>query len=84
MEGFLRYEFGGLIFGGGYTWRALFSEFYGSSTADRRVPSNDRRKNCGTHLGCISLFISKMANDQGFQRQANIRSISILNKQVNV
>ena len=30
-EGFLRYEFGGLIFGGAYTWRGLFSEFYGSS-----------------------------------------------------
>ena len=28
-EGFLRYEFGGLIFGGAYTWRDLFSEFYG-------------------------------------------------------
>ena len=26
---FLRYEFGGLIFGGGYTWKGLFSEFYG-------------------------------------------------------
>ena len=28
-EGFLRYEFGGLIFGGAYTWKGLFSEFYG-------------------------------------------------------
>ena len=28
-EGFLRYWFGGLIFGGYYTWRGLFSEFYG-------------------------------------------------------
>ena len=28
-EGFLRYEFGGLVFGGAYTWRGLFSEFYG-------------------------------------------------------
>ena len=27
-EGFLRYRFGGLIFGGVYTWRGLFSEFY--------------------------------------------------------
>ena len=27
-EGFLPYEFGGLIFGGAYTWRGLFSEFY--------------------------------------------------------
>ena len=30
-EGLWRYEFGGLIFGGGYTWRGLFSEFYGIS-----------------------------------------------------
>ena len=28
-EGFLRYRFGGLIFGGSSTWRGLFSEFYG-------------------------------------------------------
>ena len=26
-EGFLHYEFGGLIFGEAYTWRGLFSEF---------------------------------------------------------
>ena len=28
-EGFLRYRFGGFIFGRAYTWRGLFSEFYG-------------------------------------------------------
>ena len=28
-EVFLRYDFGGLIFGGAYKWRGLFSEFYG-------------------------------------------------------
>ena len=28
-EGFLRYDFGRLIFGGAYTWRGFFSEFYG-------------------------------------------------------
>ena len=27
-EGFLRYDFGGFIFGGAYTWTGLFSEFY--------------------------------------------------------
>ena len=27
-EGFLRDRIGGLIFGGAYTWRGLFSEFY--------------------------------------------------------
>ena len=29
MVGFLRHDFGGLIFGGAYTCRGLFSEFYG-------------------------------------------------------
>ena len=28
--GFLCYRFGGLIFGGAYTWRGLFWEFYGN------------------------------------------------------
>ena len=28
-EGFVRYRIGRLIFGGAYTWRGLFSEFYG-------------------------------------------------------
>ena len=28
-EGLLHYWFGGLIFGGAYAWRGLFSEFYG-------------------------------------------------------
>ena len=32
MEGFLRYRFEGLIFGGAYTWRGLFMEFYSSLT----------------------------------------------------
>ena len=31
-EGFLRYEFGGLVFGGANTWMGLFSEFYGIFT----------------------------------------------------
>ena len=28
-EGFLCYRFGGLIFGGAYTWTGLFLQFYG-------------------------------------------------------
>ena len=35
MEGFLCDPFGGLIFGGVYTWRGLFSEFYGASRRSR-------------------------------------------------
>ena len=30
-EGFLCYQFGGLIFGGAYICRGLFSQFYGTS-----------------------------------------------------
>ena len=30
MEGFLHYDFGGLIFGGAYTWRGLFLDVYGN------------------------------------------------------
>ena len=30
MEGFFGYQIGGLIFGGSYIWRDLFSEFYGT------------------------------------------------------
>ena len=32
----MRYRIGGLIFGGAYTWRGLFSEFYGMRTAVSR------------------------------------------------
>ena len=32
-KGFLRYEFGGRIFRGAYTWRGLLSEFYGMLTS---------------------------------------------------
>ena len=35
-EGFLRYRFGGLIFGGAYTWRGLFLEFYGNFQHSKR------------------------------------------------
>ena len=31
---FLHYRFRGLIFGGAYTWRVLFSEFYGNTSKD--------------------------------------------------
>ena len=47
-EGFLRYDFGGLIFGGAYTWRGLFSQFYGM------------QKSIWSYLKCIFL---KARND---------------------
>ena len=36
-RGVLRYEFGGLIFAGVYTWKVLFSEFYGSFVSPQRA-----------------------------------------------
>ena len=42
-ECFLRYEFGGgggLIFGGAYTWRGLFSKFYGNREPGRKKKQN--------------------------------------------
>ena len=40
-EGVLRYRFGGLIFGGAYTWRGLFSEFYGIGRMGTRFGCSD-------------------------------------------
>ena len=36
--GFLRYEFGGLILGGAYTWRGLCSEYYGILIVIKSAP----------------------------------------------
>ena len=43
-EGFLRYRFGGLIFGGTYTWRGLFSEFlrYSICSEKQLLPPQSR------------------------------------------
>ena len=40
----MRYEFGGLILGGAYTWRGLFSEFYGTLPRQFCSPVLDRDK----------------------------------------
>ena len=37
----MRYDFGGLIFGGAYAWRGLFSEFYGISSRFFENQPND-------------------------------------------
>ena len=34
----MRYDFGGIIFGGAHTWRGLFSEFYGMSFRSVKRP----------------------------------------------
>ena len=47
-EGFLRYDFGGLIFGGAYKWRGIFSEFYGMYTSDEEDCITITNKRCIT------------------------------------
>ena len=39
--GFFALRFRGLIFGGAYTWRGLFSEFYGRSATKEKIPSEN-------------------------------------------
>ena len=54
----MRYRFGGLIFGGAYTWRDLFSEFYGiviSRKCAKRATFNTFRTIC---YFCIALLVN--------------------------
>ena len=37
--------------------------------AERRVPSNDTRNNCGKHFGSSSLLVSKVANFPSFWKR---------------
>ena len=53
-EGFSRYDFGGLIFGRAYTWRDLFSEFYGIIVCYSIF--------CGGQLSTSGLFQKKSSN----------------------
>ena len=45
-EGFLRHRFGRLIFGGAYTWRGLFFEFYGNPCQSPLPPLHLEREIC--------------------------------------
>ena len=53
-EGFLRYRFGGLIFGGACTWRSLFSEFYGIIWKLRQANKRTPISVSGSFFRCIS------------------------------
>ena len=58
-EGFLRYRFEGLIFGGAYTWRGLFSEFYCipiKKVASLKVKGSLSVLLCVSHLPQCVLF----------------------------
>ena len=58
MEGFLHCRIGGLIFGGAYTWRCLFSEFYGILffILNRRLFKDNVNKPCRMHLSYFYLL----------------------------
>ena len=56
-EGFLRYRFGGLIFGGANTWRSLFSEFYGIIWKLRQANKRTPISVSGSFFRCISASI---------------------------
>ena len=57
-EGFLRYEFGGLIFGGAYTWRGLFSEFYGICMYSSLIHKHRYRVPCKSNVTKILLLLA--------------------------
>ena len=66
-EGFLRYDYGGLIFGAAYTRRGLFSEFYGTEWANRMAynPHNPIKQTSQSQstllevrVNCIKILVS--------------------------
>ena len=63
-EGFLRYEFGGLIFGGAYTWRGLFLEFYGILTKFQAQPASTSSK--------ILLFWEQLTSSERFSQSIEL------------
>ena len=54
----MRYRFGGLIFGGAYTWRGLFSEFYGTISVLLRMHVFIYSIVQGAHNGAKTSFFS--------------------------
>ena len=62
----MRYRFGGLIFGGAYTWRGLFSEFYGiiqnvsvNAVMAQTFPPGVINRNTGASRSEIQVFDPK-------------------------
>ena len=55
-EGFLRYRFGGLKFGGAHTWRGLFTQFYGITTQRILLEKKSRLAHLSRTGGCKGMF----------------------------
>ena len=60
----MRYEFGGLILGGAYTWRGLFSEFYGTLPRQFCSPVLDRDKMIKSSAYNGNLFLYRLAKQK--------------------
>ena len=75
MEDFLRYPFVGLIFGGAYTWRGLFLEFYGSYCLSFKRPfislfvhlkgTQNKQHLCSNGAVDVSLIACMVAIERG-------------------
>ena len=58
-EGFLHYRFGGPIFGGAYTWRGLFSEFYGTSARHHCLQLHHYHHQYSHHVYCFPVLVKR-------------------------
>ena len=86
-EGFLRYRFGGLIFGAAYTWRGLFSEFCGNLIMLARVTFHPLFLRINTKSRAKSIIFTtllKVTNENfSFQLSFVICNVKISKFQVN-
>ena len=59
---------GGLIFGGAYTWRGLFSEFYGTLSVLPRIDNTPDRQNPGSK----SLLSDEINRSHGLRKACKV------------
>ena len=76
-DGFLCYWFGGLIFGGSYTWRGLFSEFYGISQTEPRCV---RRSILTLEVPTMTNFLSLIIITRQYREEKVVKISEIFTK----
>ena len=59
----LRYRFGGLIFGGAYTWRGFFSEFYGTLNVNFVCHDDQGNDDHHDHTMTSYVILAKIASE---------------------
>ena len=69
----MRYELGGLTFGGAYTWRGLFSEFYGMSFLDGNAKENSG--SCCYNYFFPSFFFSHVVEKVSFAAEFPLQKL---------